>query len=135
MSKIYISCQIRGKFGNKATKEYMEANNKKARDFGRFLRENFGPHVFYIPAELDDFLWDRDIDPIKMKHILDFDCDIISQYNGVLFYMPDDYLSGGMEIEKMYAEAHGKPQLNVGSELLKYNERLKFAIANWLERI
>jgi len=112
MNKIraYISHSIRGKMGDKATKEYMDANNKKAIAFGDALSKKFPNISFHIPGAYEEF-----VGPayrkghLSEKQILDIDCDIISRCNFLVVFAPDDYISKGMRIEIDYAVDNNIP--------------------------
>lgn len=108
--KIYVSHQIRGKYGNKATDKQMKANCAKAMQFGKLLRLNCPGIDYYVPAEHDEWItlaFQQGI--ITDKQILSIDCDILSTCDGLLVYTPDDYLSLGMGIEVEYATNNGIP--------------------------
>lgn len=125
-TKIYVSHSIRGKFGKDATHEQMVANCKKAIRFGHWLKQSFPDVEWYIPADHDEFVtiayeqkW------LTEKQILDVDCIIVRDTcSGILFYMPDDYLSGGMRRERIEAIASDKPMLDLPGELLDISNEL-----------
>jgi len=101
-----MSHSIRGRAGNAATGEDMLANNKKAIEVGVELRRLCPGLRLYIPAEMDFFLQDKGIEPIEIgeKVILALDCKILEQCDTLLVYTgPDDYVSGGMQIEINHA--------------------------------
>ncbi len=124
-SKIYISHSIRGKYGNKATFAQMEANNQKALRFGNWLRDSFSTAKFYVPCELDLLLYSAGINPMNIvNELLILDCAIVKNCDGIIFYMPDDYLSGGMQREKTEALKDNKPMLNMPGELLTISNEL-----------
>ena len=112
MSKIraYCSHSIRGKYGNAATEEQMQANNQKAIEFGKQLATEFPTIDFYIPGAVDEFVKPAfDKGYLTLKQILDVDCDIISRSNFIVIFAPDDYISGGMKVEIDYATLHNIP--------------------------
>ena len=100
-----MSHSIRGRAGNAATDEEMLANNQKAIDIGIALRNRYPNLKLYIPAEMDFFLQDRGIEPMKIGEdvILAMDCKIVEQCDTLLVYIPDDYISGGMQREIRHA--------------------------------
>jgi len=116
--RIYVSHSIRGKFGKDATCEQMAENCQKAIRFGNYLKTYFPKIDWYVPADHDEFVtiaYKKSY--LTEKQILDVDCTIIGEgrCKGVLFYMPDDYLSGGMATEKVYSIKKRKLQLDIRS--------------------
>lgn len=112
MSKIraYCSHSIRGKYGDAATNEQMEANNQKAIDFGKQLATEFPNIDFYVPGEHDEFvLIAYQKGYLTEKQILGVDCDIVSRCNFLVVLSPDDYISKGMKIEIDYAVENNIP--------------------------
>ena len=114
--RIYVSHSIRGKFGKDATREQMAENCRKAIRFGKYLKECFPEVDWYVPADHDEFVaiaYKKNY--LTERQILDVDCTLIKDENckGVMFYMPDDYLSGGMTIEHTCCDDEGKLQLHV----------------------
>ena len=108
--KVYISHSIRGKMGDAATKEYMDANNKKAIAFGEALSKEFPNISFHVPGAYEEF-----VGPayrkghLTEKQILDIDCDIISDGSLIVVFSPDDFISKGMKVEIDYAVKHSIP--------------------------
>ena len=136
MPRIYVSHSIRGKWGKDATPEQMDENNKAAIIFGRALRVFFPEVEWYVPADHDEFVclaYQKKF--LSESQILEVDCEMIKIRDGILFYMPDDYISGGMQIEKYFAIKHDKPMFDATADVLEHTERFRFALANWLERI
>ena len=103
--KAYMSHSIRGRAGDAATDEVMLANNKKAIEVGVELRKRCPGLRLYIPAEMDLFLQSKGIEPknIPIDPLLDFDCEIVGLCDTLLVYMPDDYVSHGMQVEIKHA--------------------------------
>jgi hypothetical protein len=123
--KIYVSHSIRGKYGNDATLAQMAVNGQKALKFGHWLRESFSMAKFYIPYEMDLLIRAVGIDPIDIvDELLILDCAIIKNCNGIIFYMPDDYMGGGMQREKKEALKDNKSMLDLPGELLNINDEL-----------
>lgn len=128
--KVYISHSIRGKMGDRATKEYMDINNKKAISFGETLSKEFLNIDFHVPGAYEDF-----VGPayrkghLSEKQILDIDCDIISRSNFIVVFAPDDYISKGMQIEIDYAvESHIPIISAVDGTYDEYVKRIVYAI-------
>jgi len=128
--KVYISHSIRGKMGNNATKEFMDANNKKAISFGETLGEEFSNINFHVPGAYEEF-----VGPayrkghLTEKQILDVDCDIISRSNFIVVFAPDDYISSGMKVEIDYATLHNIPIISaVDGSYEEYYKRIVYAV-------
>ena len=123
--KVYISHSIRGKMGNDATKEYMDANNKKAIAFGGALSKEFPNIDFHVPGAYEGF-----VGPayrkghLTEKQILDIDCDIISNGSFIIVFSPDDFISKGMKVEIDYAVKHSIPIISAvdGSDKEYFNK-------------
>ena len=128
--KVYISHSIRGKMGEAATKEYMDANNKKAIAFGDALGKEFPNISFHVPGAYEDF-----VGPayrkghLTEKQILDIDCDIISNGSFIVVFSPDDYISRGMKVEVDYATLHNIPIISaIDGSYEEYYKRIVYAI-------
>lgn len=110
--KVYCSHSIQGRKGKKATHEDMVENNLKASTFGAILGCKF-PHIdFYVPGDHDEFVmlaYESGI--LTIDQILEVDCKILSKRHILLNYIPDQYISGGMLKENMYAQENGIPIL------------------------
>lgn len=112
MLKIYVSHSIRGKFGADATVGQMRTNCQKAVNFGKLLRTIFPGINWYIPADHDEFVtlaFTKGY--LNEDQILDVDCDIIDTCQGLLAYIPDDFISKGMGIEINYASSTDIPHV------------------------
>jgi len=132
MSKIktYISHSIRGKMGDAATEEYMDANNQKAISFGKLLSKEFPNVSFHIPGAYEEF-----VGPayrkghLSEKQILDIDCDIISNCNFIIIFSPDDFISKGMKVEIDYSVKHNIPVISaIDGSYDEYVKRICYAI-------
>ena len=128
--KVYISHSICGKMGVDATKEYMDANNKKAIAFGKVLSEEFPQIDFHIPGAYEEF-----VGPAYRKghltreQILDVDCDIISRSNFIVVFSPDDFISNGMKVEIDYATLHNIPIVSaIDGSYTEYVKRIIHAV-------
>ena len=128
--KVYISHSIRGKMGEAATKEYMDANNRKAIVFGKALSKEFSNIDFHVPGAYEDF-----VGPayrkghLTEKQILDIDCDIISNGNFLVVFAPDDYISTGMQIEVDHCVKHNIPIISaVDGSYEEYFQRIVYAV-------
>lgn len=123
--KVYVSHSIRGKFGKNATSEQMTENCEKAKRFGEWLKSHFPEIEWYIPAEHDDFIRIAYLKGyVTDKQILDVDCDILKEHNGLLVYAPDDYISEGMKIEIDFADEHKIPIFYEVSSIVYSENRL-----------
>lgn len=134
MAKIsaYVSHSIRGKHGKNATNEQMQANNQKAIEFGKKLKEQFPTVDFYIPGEHDEFVLLAYRKNLLNEHqILDIDCDILAKRNLLIAFCPDDYVSKGMFRESNEAERLHIPVFHVYSNNM--NEAPIRVIAQYLE--
>ena len=123
MAKIrcYISHSIRGKYGKDATKQQMEANNNRAIEFGNYIKKEFPSVDFYIPGEHDEFILEAYLAKyLTEKQILDIDCKILSKCSFMILFMPDSYISGGMQVELDHANASSIPHVKVHSTNLNY---------------
>lgn len=111
--KVYISHSIRGQKGKDATHDDMVQNNQRAITFGIILSCSKFPQVdFYIPGEHDRFvLIAYESGMLTEKQILEVDCQILKDHHILLNYIPDQYISGGMLTENMYAQMNGIPIL------------------------
>lgn len=106
---IYVSHSIRGIKGADATHEDMLANNLKAIAFGKELRLAFPDIDFYVPADHDEFvIVAYENNYIDENGILNIDCKIIDNRDIVLAWIPDQYMSNGMQTEAVHAAVTGK---------------------------
>lgn len=128
--RAYVGHSIRGKFGNAATNEQMEANNQRAIKFGRRLAKEFPNIDFYIPGYHDEFvLIAYQKGDLTETQILDIDCVIISRCNFLVVYSPDDYISKGMQIEIDHAIFDNIPVISaVDGSYEEYYKRIVYAI-------
>ena len=110
--RVYLAHSIQGQKGKDATHNDMVENNLKASIFGAVLSCKF-PHIdFYIPADHDEFVMlAYESGTLTIDQILDIDCQILSKRHIFLNYIPDQYISGGMLKENMYAQENGIPIL------------------------
>jgi hypothetical protein len=136
MTKIYVSHSIRGKNGNTATPEQMAENCAKVRFFGKCLRLNVSNQIdWYIPGEHDElisYLFHKGY--ITEAAILEGDCDILSKCQGLIIYMPDDFISNGMQVEYDFAATHNIPTLLFTAEDLSSRHQWEI-IKNFLESL
>ena len=128
--RAYVGHSIRGKFGNKATEEQMEANNQKAIGFGKQLAGEFPNIDFYVPGCHDEFvLIAYKKEYLTEKQILDVDCDIISRCGFLVVFAPDDYISRGMKIEIDHAVLNNIPViLAVDGDYDSYFKKIVYGI-------
>ncbi len=99
--KLYFSHSIRGKYGPSATHDQQAKNCADAIEVANNLRALFRKLVLYVPAENETFVQIAyDSGHLSEKAILDIDCKIIDNMDGVLVYVPEgDGLQGGRKIE------------------------------------
>jgi len=108
--RFYFSHSIRGKYGKDATSAQMKKNCDKAILIVNVLRATFPSQEFYIPAEHEDFVGIAYHEGyLTERQVLDVDCKIIDNCEGVIIYVPeDDKLQGGRLVEYDYAKLRGK---------------------------
>ena len=112
MSQIraYVSHPIRGIKGKDATREDMEANNRRAIAFARILRERFPTVEFYVPAEHDEFVLNAyEQGSLTEEEILAADCAIVRKCHFLLALIMDEHISRGMIKEIVEATKHHMP--------------------------
>lgn len=108
--KFYLSHPIRGKNGNKAINKTIEANCLKAAQIAHYIRQKIFGIQIYVPGEHDLFVQLAYKNQyLTEKQILNIDCQIIDQCDGLLLYVPDDKIYGGCKIEQEHAIKTGKP--------------------------
>ncbi len=109
--KYYLSHPIRGKAGPDASYDVQAKNCAEAKRIGNILRALFPKLELYIPAEGETFVQIAyDAGYLQEREILEIDCLIINNLDGVLVYVPDgDELQGGRKIEYDHAVATNKP--------------------------
>lgn len=109
--RYYLSHSIRGKYGKDATPTQMKENCDRVLEMARELRENAPRAEFYIPAEHEDFVNIAYRDKyLTEKQVLEIDCKIIDNCDGVIVYCPpDDPMCGGRTVEYKHAIATNKP--------------------------
>ncbi len=119
MSQIraYVSHPIRGVKGKDATREDMEANNRRAIEFAKILRERFPTVEFYVPAEHDEFVINAyEQGSLTEEEILAADCAIVRKCNFLLAFSIDDHVSRGMQKEIDEARTYNIPVFNAFEE-------------------
>ena len=116
--RCYFSHPIRGKAGPNASHDVLVENCAEAIRVADFLRAEFPKLVLYVPAENETFVQIAyDSGHLSEKQILDIDCKIIDNCDGVLVYVPDDEpLQGGRLIEYNHAIRTNKPVHIVDTE-------------------
>lgn len=109
--KFYLSHAIRGKAGPDASHDTQTKNCAEAKRVANILRRLFPKLELYVPAENETFVQIAyDTGHLGEKEILDIDCKIIDNCDGVIVYVPDgDKLQGGRKIEYDHAVATNKP--------------------------
>ncbi len=109
--KYYFSHAIRGKSGPGANHDQQAKNCTEAKRIAYMLRQLFPKLELYVPAENETFVQIAyDTGHLGEKEILDIDCKIIDNCDGVIVYVPNgDELQGGRKIEYDHAVATNKP--------------------------
>ena len=109
--RFYLSHPIRGKAGPNASHDVQAKNCAEAKRVANILRALFPKLELYVPAEHETFIQIAyDTGYLNENEILDIDCRIINNLDGVIVYVPDDEkLQGGREIEYNHAVAINKP--------------------------
>ncbi len=110
--KFYLSHAIRGKAGANASHDDQNENCRAAILIAMELRGIFGSKLeLYVPAENETFVQIAyDTGHLSEKQILDIDCRIIDNCDGVIVYVPDgDVLQGGRKVEFDHAFFTNKP--------------------------
>ncbi len=107
----YLSHAIRGKAGPEASHDTQARNCRDAMLVANTLRKLFPKLTLYVPAENETFVQIAyDTGHLSEKQILDIDCRIINNMDGLLVYVaPGDELQGGRKIEYDHALVTGKP--------------------------
>ena len=101
--RYYLSHAIRGKAGPDASHDLQTYNCRDAILIATALRKLFPKLTLYVPAENEIFVQIAyDTGHLGEKQILDIDCRIIDNLDGVLVYVPQgDKLQGGRKIESV----------------------------------
>ena len=109
--RLYLSHSIRGKAGPDASHDVQAKNCAEAIRVADVLRGLFPKLELYVPAEHEDFVQlVYDGGYLGEREILEIDCLIINNLDGVIFYVPEgDELQGGRKIEYDHAIATNKP--------------------------
>ncbi len=109
--RFYLSHAIRGKAGPDASHDVQAKNCAEAIKIANALRRQFPKLILYVPAENETFVQIAyDGGHLSEKQILDIDCKIIDNMDGVLVYVPEnDELQGGRKIEYNHVVATNKP--------------------------
>ena len=103
--RTYFSHSIRGKLGNACTPASLKENCLAAIEIGEEIRKACPWADIYIPAEHEDFVQKAyDKKYMTEKQILDVDCDIVSECDNIIIFVPvNDELQGGRLIEHDHA--------------------------------
>ncbi len=108
--KYYLSHAIRGKAGPEASHNTQAKNCAEVIEIANQLRALFPSLDLYVPAENETFVQIAyDTGHLSEKQILDIDCRIIDNVDGVIVYVPDGEIQGGRLIEYNHAKATNKP--------------------------
>lgn len=109
--KFYLSHAIMGKAGASAGCDVQARNCADAKRVAYRLRMLFPKLELYVPAENETFVKIAiDSGHLSVKAVLDIDCKIIDNCDGVIVYVPEgDELQGGRKVEYDHAVATNKP--------------------------
>ena len=109
--KFYLSHAIRGKAGPNVPYDQQATNCANAIHVANSLRALFPKLELYVPAENETFVQIAyDSGYLNIEQILDIDCKIIDNCDGVIVYVLEgDELQGGRKIEYDHAVATNKP--------------------------
>ncbi len=101
----YLSHAIRGKSGNKCPAVQLKENCEIAKEVAGVIREACPWLDLYVPAEHEDFVQKAyDKKYVTEKQILDVDCEILSECDNIIIFVPvGDELQGGRLIEHNFA--------------------------------
>jgi hypothetical protein len=108
--RFYFSHPIRGGYGKNATATQIQKNCEKAILIANMIRNAIPSIELYVPAESEPFVGRAYIKHyLTEQQILDIDCSIISNCEGVICYVPpDEPLQGGRKVELNYADKRAK---------------------------
>ena len=105
----YLSHSIRGTAGPEASADVQAKNCAEAIKIADQLRALFPPLDLYVPAENETFVQIAyDTGHLSEKQILDIDCRIIDNCDGVMVYVPEGEMQGGRLVEYNHAVATNK---------------------------
>lgn len=110
--RFYLSHSIRGTLREKATAEQELANCQKAMEIASELINKFPKLELYVPGahEFPLIRTLRDQGSVTVKQLLNADCAIIDNCDGIIVYVPEgDELQGGRLVEYNHAVATNKP--------------------------
>ncbi len=103
--KTYLSHAIRGKLSNKCPAVQLKENCEIAKEVAGVIREACPWLDLYVPAEHEDFVQKAyDKKYVTEKQILDVDCEILSECDNIIIFVPaGDELQGGRLVEHDFA--------------------------------
>lgn len=103
--RTYLSHSIRGKEGKECPADQLKKNCKAAIKIANVIREACPWIDLYVPAEHEDFVQKAyDKKYVTEKQILDIDCEIVSECDNIVIFVPaGDELQGGRLIEHDHA--------------------------------
>ena len=118
MMRYYLSHSIRGKHGVFATLDQMEANCDRVIVVANKIREALPSVDLYVPAEHEDFVHIAFTDGyLNEQQVLEIDCKIIDNCDGVIIFSPpDDKIQGGRAVERDHAIATNIPVMAFSHE-------------------
>lgn len=107
--RYYLSHPIRGVAGPDASHDVQTKNCAEAIKIADQLRALFPKLDLYVPAENEVFVQIAyDTGHLSEKQILDIDCRIIDNCDGLMIYVPEGKIQGGRKIEYAHAVATKK---------------------------
>ena len=99
--------------GTLNTEERAE-NRRKAYKFAGWLRDKFPQIRFFCPAEMEVFVAKAlKGEYLTLDQVLNVDCEIIKECEGLIAYTPKGKTSKGMDIEIEFANANNVPVQNL----------------------
>ena len=109
--RFYLSHSIRGKYGKDATQVQMKENCDKAILLANTIRKIIPSIELYVPAEHEDFVeLAYHHGYLTEKQLLEIDCLIINDCEGVITHIPEgDELQGGRLVEYNHTVKQNKP--------------------------
>jgi len=120
MIRAYLSHPIRGAKGDLATRDEMEANNRRAIVFGRRLRICCARYDLdlYIPGEHDELVQEGiEHGIITAAQILQIDKHLLIRRDFLVLWVPDGFVSRGMADEEATAKAANMPVIRAEGDL------------------
>lgn len=113
----YLSHPIRGREDGRPEEQRIKENCEDAIQMGKKLMDRFPNLDLYIPAAHDRALQVALAqDSLSIDDILRIDCEILKQQGLLLLYVPDKYVSKGMNVEWTFATKNNIPNIAFGKD-------------------